>query len=236
MDYCSWCHRQTLLNEITYCKSDDDGKHNLCSSCHLTGHACQSSCPSCWHDLAQLLIIRDCLCAGCIKPLNERNIVDNNGHSLCCQCRTCILCLFRQQTKKEFFSLSYREHEPRIQNILYLMQICVQRMEVEYEPCSICIEPLCRNRNNPVKILDRCQHRFHLKCIEKWFKQKPCCPCCRHVYQNHDEPSRILKYIFILSFLVNFILEFKRSRQDRFQTFQSYNFNHYESNAVTNTY
>ncbi|CAF1003816.1 unnamed protein product [Rotaria sordida] len=215
---CSWCHKETLSNEITYCKSDDDEKHNLCSSCHLSGHACQSSCPSCWHDLAQLLIIRDCLCAGCIKPLDEKRKFDDKGHSLCIQCQKCILCSFRQEIKKEFFSLSYREHEPRIQNILYLMQICVQRMEIEREPCSICIEPLYGSYNNPVKILDICQHRFHSKCIEKWFKEKPCCPCCRHVYQNHDEPK------------------FKRSRRDHFNVFHSHNFNYYGTNTIMDTY
>jgi hypothetical protein len=200
---CSWCDQETSVNKITFCKSDDDEQHNLCSSCHLSGHACQSSCPSCWHNLAQLLIIRDCLCAGCIKPLNTRTKFDAKGHSLCCQCQQCILCSFRQETKEEFFSLSYREHEPRIQNILYLMQICVQRMEIEREPCSICIEPLYDNPNNPVKILDICQHRFHSKCIEKWFKEKPCCPCCRHVYQNRDEPSKFkMEILFSILFFL----------------------------------
>lgn len=187
---CSWCEKETYANEMTLCKSEDDQPHQLCPSCHLSGHACQSSCPSCWHKLAQYLILRDYLCAGCIKPLNERKKFDAKGHMLCCQCEQCLICSFRQETSKEFFSLSYREHEPRIQNILYLMQICVQRMETEREPCSICIEPLYENGNNPVKILDICQHRFHSKCIDKWFEEKPCCPCCRLVYQNHDEPSK----------------------------------------------
>jgi hypothetical protein len=205
MVYCSWCRRDTISNEITGCKSENHEKHNLCPSCHLSGHACQSSCPSCWHDLAQLLIIRNCLCAGCIKPINESKNFDEKHHPLCNQCQNCILCSFRQETKKEFFSLSYREHEPRIQNILYLMQICVQRIEDEREPCSICMEPLNRNLSNSVRTLDICQHRFHSKCIEKWFEEKPCCPCCRHIYQTHDEPSKTIISFFLNSFII-FIL------------------------------
>ncbi|CAF1189857.1 unnamed protein product, partial [Adineta ricciae] len=189
MVQCSWCGQELYYNDFTYCKLEDDEKHSLCSSCHLSGHACQSSCPTCWHDFAQFLISRDSLCAGCTKPLDKGRNFDTKGHPLCIQCQNCILCSFREQTKKDFFTLSYREHEPRIQNILYLMQMCVQRIEIEREPCSICIEPLYNNDLNPVKTLDQCQHRFHSKCIEKWFKEKPCCPCCRHVYQDHDEPS-----------------------------------------------
>jgi hypothetical protein len=42
---------------------------------------------------------------------------------------------------------------------------------------------------NQIKILNECQHHFHSICIEKWFKQKAYCPCCRYIYQVHDEPS-----------------------------------------------
>jgi hypothetical protein len=202
MSECSWCGNKTISNEMTYCISDDDDKHKLCPSCHLTGHACQSSCPLCWYYLAEQLINKSKFCSSCIEPLNESNKKqDDRGHSLCESCEQCILCSFRKETRKEFFSLSYREHEARIQKILYYMQICVQRSEKDREPCSICMEPLNGNLNNPVKILNICRHRFHSNCIEKWFKQKPCCPCCRHVYQVHDEPCEISVLLFLFLFL-----------------------------------
>lgn len=191
MAHCSWCQSPTKTNESTKCRSEDDERHQLCSACHLSGHACQSSCPSCWYNLAQLLIDRESLCAGCIKPLQSEEKLDDNKHRLCHQCHQCLLCSFRQETTKDFFSLSYRDHEPRVQNILYCLQVCVQRIEVEREPCSICMEPLNGQEENSVKTLDICQHRFHGNCIDKWFKQKSCCPCCRHVYRTHDEPSKL---------------------------------------------
>src|SRR5205085_868209 len=99
MIYCSWCEKEISLNEITYCKSEDNDKHNLCSSCHLSGHACQTSCPLYWYNLSELLILKDNLCSGCIKPLNDdtKKKFDKKGHTLCCQCQQCILCLFRLQ-------------------------------------------------------------------------------------------------------------------------------------------
>ena len=212
---CSWCHKLTNSNQIIQCTNEENEQHQLCSSCQLSGHACQTSCPSCWHNFARNLILRDCLCAGCLKPLNDQNKQDANGHSLCCQCQQCTLCSFRQETDKEFFSLTYREHEPRIQNILYLMQICVQRIEIEREPCSICIEPLYGNAANPVKILDICQHSFHSKCIEKWFQEKPCCPCCRHVYLTHDEPSRIDLVNLLLFLLLLLLLRRNQTNSSR---------------------
>lgn len=235
MSDCSWCEKCSCSNELTLCKIEDDQPHRLCPSCHLTGHACQSSCPSCWYQLAQILILRDYLCAGCIKPLNERKKFDEHGHFLCCQCEQCLLCAFREERGAEFFSRTYREHEPRIQNILYLMQMCVQRMEREREPCSICMEPLYENGKNPVKILDACQHRFHIKCIDQWFEEKPCCPCCRHVYHNHDEPSNTLRLSLLKDF-IRLFLEFKRTRRTQFNTFQSRQLNPYQSNAPMDTY
>ena len=196
MAFCSWCQSRINSNELTRCISEDEEKHNLCSSCHLSGHACQSSCPSCWYNLAQLLIIRESLCAGCVKPLQIAGRSDCEGHRLCEHCPQCLLCSFRQETAKDFFSLSYRDHEPRIQNILYCLQLCVQRIEVEREPCSICMEPLNDQEDQPVKTLAVCQHRFHADCIDKWFKQKSCCPCCRHFYRTHDEPSNTCPFIW----------------------------------------
>jgi len=196
MTYCAWCGIKPISNKIQYCQSEYNERHNLCSFCHLNGHACQSSCPLCWYDLAEKLIKKENLCSGCFLPLIEyENPIDNKGHSLCKYCNECILCSFRKETSKEFFRLSYREHESRIQKILYSMQNSVQRIEFDYELCSICMESL--NENNPIETLKECQHRFHLICIEKWFKQKACCPCCRHIYHIHDEPSHFTFFILI---------------------------------------
>jgi hypothetical protein len=89
------------------------------------------------------------------------------------------------------------------------MQNSVQRIEFDYELCSICMESL--NENNPIETLKECQHRFHLICIQKWFKQKACCPCCRHVYQVHDEPSK--RGVFILVLKLNFCV-YLRTKKD----------------------
>ena len=218
---CSWCGKDTPSNEMTFCKAEDQDKHTLCSSCHLSGHACQSSCPSCWYQLSQHVIERDQLCAGCIEPLNRRERRDGHGHSLCDHCQQCLVCAFREKTTKEFFSLPYRDHEPRIQSILYLMQLCVQRVEVEREPCSICMESLNGHLDNPVRVLDACQHRFHTTCIEKWFRHKPCCPCCRHIYHLHDEPSKILPFSNLHHVSLRLFEESKRMRRDHFPALQS---------------
>ncbi len=189
MSYCSWCGIEKTSNKIKYCQSELSERHNLCSICHINGHSCQSSCPLCWYDLAEKLMKKENLCYGCIEPLNDTDYkIDNKIHKLCKLCDECLLCSFRLQTKKEFFNLSYREHDYRIQKILYQMQNCVQRIEYDYELCSICMELL--NDNDQIEILNECKHRFHLICIQKWFKQKPCCPCCRHLYQFINQTSK----------------------------------------------
>ena len=188
MGYCSWCGTEKICDKIIYCQSEENERHKLCSTCHLNGHACQSSCPLCWYYLTEKLLKKDKLCSGCIEPLTENeHKIDNKNHLLCKYCVECILCSFRKQTSKEFFLLTYRKHGTQIQKMLYLMQICVQKSETDYEVCSICMELL--NENNEIKILDQCKHRFHSNCIQKWFQFKSCCPCCRQVYQNNNLPS-----------------------------------------------
>ena len=45
-----------------------------------------------------------------------------------------------------------------------------------YRVCSICQEKILFSN---LLILD-CQHFFHKKCIQEWFKRKDTCPICRH--------------------------------------------------------
>ena len=185
---CSWCGNERRSNEISYCQSESDERHHLCSSCHLSGHACQSSCPSCWYDLAEKFVEKQNLCSSCFAKFTDDDYqFDSKNHKLCSLCDRCLLCSFRLQTTKEFFRLSYREHDYFVQKILYQMQNCVQQIEYDYELCSICMEFL--NDSSPIEILSQCKHRFHQICIEQWFRQKPCCPCCRQSYQIHYQPS-----------------------------------------------
>jgi hypothetical protein len=195
MSYCSWCENEIISNKSKYCQSESSERHNLCSYCHLNGHACQSSCPLCWYDLAEKLLKKENLCSSCFQSLNDIEYkLDKNNHKICSLCFECILCSFRLQTKKEFFYLSYRQHDYQIQKILYNMQNCVQKIEYDYELCSICMDLL--NDENQIEILNECKHRFHQTCIQKWFKQKNCCPCCRHIYHNNYQPSKeIIFYI-----------------------------------------
>ena len=188
MTNCSWCGNAGISTQMGFCQSEMNDRHPLCSYCHLNGHACQSSCPLCWYDLAEKFHRKENLCSSCFKKFHKDEYqLDENNHKLCSLCSECLLCSFRLQTTKEFFHLSYREHDYSIQKMLYQMQNCVQKIEYDYELCSICME--CLNNSNPIEILSECKHRFHQICIEQWFKEKLCCPCCRHNYQSHYQPS-----------------------------------------------
>ena len=45
------------------------------------------------------------------------------------------------------------------------------------EKCLICIENY--KINELKRVLPKCQHFFHKKCIDKWFKKNASCPICR---------------------------------------------------------
>jgi hypothetical protein len=218
---CSWCLAMVNSNELTRCRSDCIEPHELCSSCHMTGHACQSSCPTCWYEHAQRRISANRLCSGCLDKMQGDGKVDDRSHRLCTQCSQCLLCCFRQRIDREFFALSYREHEPRVQHVLYHMQLCVQQFEDEFELCSICIEPMDKLSDNSLRTLPECRHRFHSVCISRWLKLNPCCPCCRHVY---DKPSKVPpRFARASTRSVRFASERKYLRRTQYQPLSSNN-------------
>ena len=46
--------------------------------------------------------------------------------------------------------------------------------------CTIC---MCKYKKGEYKrILPKCKHKFHKKCIDKWFKDNNECPICRCNY------------------------------------------------------
>jgi hypothetical protein len=45
------------------------------------------------------------------------------------------------------------------------------------EDCLICMENYKMNEYK--RVLPRCKHYFHKKCIDKWLKKKSSCPICR---------------------------------------------------------
>ena len=45
--------------------------------------------------------------------------------------------------------------------------------------CGICISKM--KRNDIVRNL-KCNHSFHINCIDQWFEKKCCCPYCNEVF------------------------------------------------------
>ena len=45
------------------------------------------------------------------------------------------------------------------------------------ESCFICIEPF--KKNELKRVLPKCEHAYHKKCIDKWLKNASTCPICR---------------------------------------------------------
>ena len=43
--------------------------------------------------------------------------------------------------------------------------------------CSVCLEPL--EAEEMCRVLPRCEHLYHAKCIDAWFARSTQCPCCK---------------------------------------------------------
>ena len=59
---------------------------------------------------------------------------------------------------------------------------------VEEPECAICMLPISDDKHNT-----KCNHTFHTKCIEEWYKRstKQTCPMCRNpnvTHSNGEDP------------------------------------------------
>jgi len=62
--------------------------------------------------------------------------------------------------------------------------------------CAICLAEFVEGED--VKVLPRCNHGFHMECVDKWLRSHSSCPTCRHCLldpgcknvANHIQPSK----------------------------------------------
>ncbi|MCH99066.1 RING-h2 finger protein ATL73-like [Trifolium medium] len=50
--------------------------------------------------------------------------------------------------------------------------------------CAICLAEFCDGDN--MKLLPKCNHRFHVVCIDKWLLSHSSCPNCRKMIKSND--------------------------------------------------
>lgn len=50
--------------------------------------------------------------------------------------------------------------------------------------CAICLAEFCDGDN--MKLLPKCNHRFHVVCIDKWLLSHSSCPTCRNMIKSRD--------------------------------------------------
>ncbi|WVZ98740.1 hypothetical protein U9M48_044139 [Paspalum notatum var. saurae] len=55
--------------------------------------------------------------------------------------------------------------------------------------CAICLAEFARGE--PVRVLPRCGHGFHARCIDRWLAARPTCPTCRQA--PFAEPTALLQ-------------------------------------------
>ncbi|OVA03209.1 zinc finger protein [Macleaya cordata] len=52
--------------------------------------------------------------------------------------------------------------------------------------CAICLMEFSNGEN--IRVLPKCNHRFHIGCIDTWLLSHSSCPTCRHLLNCHDLP------------------------------------------------
>lgn len=86
------------------------------------------------------------------------------------------------------FSIVLRTKKLKINNLLNHLnkyQKIKNNDSIIDDDCIICMEKFESNQYK--RVLDKCSHTFHKKCIDKWFKKNSgnmTCPICRENYNK----------------------------------------------------
>lgn len=56
--------------------------------------------------------------------------------------------------------------------------------------CAICLAEFARG--DRVRVLPRCNHGFHARCIDRWLAARPTCPTCRQApFADDEQPGLV---------------------------------------------
>ncbi|PWA58462.1 Zinc finger, RING/FYVE/PHD-type [Artemisia annua] len=95
----------------------------------------------------------------------------------------------RLQRMMEEYNNQMQSREQRGLDASFLKTIKV----VEFDPkdfkegleCAVCISDV--EEGEKTRILPKCQHRFHVECIDMWFQSHSTCPICRNLINDQTE-------------------------------------------------
>uniref|UniRef100_A0A6C0LFM5 RING-type domain-containing protein n=1 Tax=viral metagenome TaxID=1070528 RepID=A0A6C0LFM5_9ZZZZ len=84
----------------------------------------------------------------------------------------CLSQLFKNDIKKETIYDKVKDYQCKYPMIVHFINF------KKKNTCIICLESL----NNKKTVITRCNHKFHLKCINSWCNINDSCPLCRYKY------------------------------------------------------
>jgi len=98
-----------------------------------------------------------------------------------------IRCALRISNNNESFSSSSNNNSPQLVNkgikkkalkkfpiVIYSTELKLPSLDAE---CMICLSEFTKGEK--LRILPKCNHGFHVRCIDKWLKEHSSCPKCR---------------------------------------------------------
>lgn len=105
--------------------------------------------------------------------------------------------------------------------------------------CNICLDECSEGQR--VRNLNKCNHVFHIKCIDTWFIQNKSCPVCRTVYdiqyiksETYENISILERYYLTWILIHGVLKKFKTStdfiskKEDIKQFFLHFNYQNYK--------
>ena len=62
-------------------------------------------------------------------------------------------------------------------------------------PCPICLKDITLGEGSPV-VLTRCNHVFHVECLDTWLTRGHTCPMCRfELISRPASPTSVLDFV-----------------------------------------
>ncbi|KAI3471366.1 hypothetical protein Pfo_030730 [Paulownia fortunei] len=90
----------------------------------------------------------------------------------------------RNRNQKAELGVAASEQAAEIPALIYSEGMKLTGADTE---CIICLSEFAIG--DKIRVLDKCNHGFHLQCIQKWLVSRSSCPTCRTNCSNESTSS-----------------------------------------------
>jgi hypothetical protein len=86
----------------------------------------------------------------------------------------------------DYLVVNPNNQRPKVKDEVIQSFVVVDAKDLVDLSCSICLEEFGIVKDEEIRQLPACRHKFHLNCLKMWLEQRTNCPTCRDELETDD--------------------------------------------------